>query len=94
MTHRQGLIEHMCISLDYGSQFFCYAENGEPLYIYADMECDLDVGIEKNHSSFLEFNISPNPSTGVIDINLNSQNHSTVNISTIPLAAEDSEIQA
>ena len=72
--HRQGLIEHMCISLDYGSQFFCYAENGEPLYIYADMECDLDVGIEKNHSSFLEFNISPNPSTGVIDINLNSQN--------------------
>lgn len=77
--HNFGIVESACMTPDHGSDFVCYAENGESLWQVGDI-CDLTVDITEIQQTDFLFNISPNPTTGLISLEFESQRESHISL--------------
>ncbi len=65
--HEYGLIEPMYITMDSGSGFECYAENGTAVFPEGS-DCDLTVDVDKVLKPELDLSIYPNPSKGLFTL--------------------------
>ena len=74
--HETGLFEFMFLAPDFGSEFHCYGESNIPLF--GDLNCMLNVGYEEISNQNLDVSIYPNPTSGMVKINLPEQNQTTL----------------
>jgi len=66
--HERGLFETMDYPFESWSDFYCYGENGIP--IFGDENCDITVGKIEKKSLINDIKIYPNPAYNNITINL------------------------
>ncbi len=86
--HDLGIVESACMTPDHGCNFVCYAENGESLLQVGDI-CDLTVDITEAQPTDFAFNISPNPTTGLISLEFESQRESHISLQLFDLAGRN-----
>jgi hypothetical protein len=78
--HEYGLIEPTYMMLDNGSWFWCYAENGIPVFNPWGESCDLTVDVNEIAANDHKISVYPNPSNGIIRLEYNSSQEKDVNI--------------
>jgi hypothetical protein len=81
--HEYGLIEPMYMMLDNGSWFWCYAENGIPVFNPWGETCDLTVDIKEIANNDQEILVYPNPSNGIIKLAYKSTFEKDMNIKLV-----------
>jgi len=77
--HEKGLIEPMYLPLEHASEFYCYAENHEPVYP-EEATCDLAINIYEISFVNSLLNIYPNPSKGIITISFKGKYRNIINL--------------
>ncbi len=86
--HDFGIVESACVTPDHGSNFVCYAENGESLLQIGDI-CDLTVDITEIQPTDFAIIVSPNPTTGLISLEFQSQREMQISVQILDMAGRN-----
>jgi len=83
--HQFGIFETACGTPDWSSNFQCYAEYGESLFQEGD-NCDLTVDISEMDPIVFIPKIAPNPTTGLVSVEFNSQWKMQISLQVLDIA--------
>jgi len=84
LGHQFGIVETACMTPDWSSNFQCYAENGESLFQEGAV-CELTVNIPEIQPAVLIPKISPNPTTGLVSVELNSHREMQISVQILDI---------